>query len=908
MKSVHRGRHCALLATAAAATIMACAALAAPASAESAAYQFNIPSRDLGDALRAFGARSNTQILFSQTLVRGRRSAALEGRLSQEQALKILLSQSNLTFRRTSANVILVTAAESDAAPRVQKIAQRSPAILAEAVTAAPVATHAVEEIVVTSEKRPENIQDVPSSVLVATAAAMERANVRDFDDLVRIAPSVTITKTSQPANNSINIRGIGTYAYSIATESSVAVVIDDIPQAFQAAAFAALVDVQQVEVLRGPQNTLFGKAASAGVVSITTQPASDHFTARGEAMTTDDHEQRYQATVSGPLNDVLKFRLAANYSDYRGNIYNLTTGHWLNGQSDTTLRGKLVWTPTADWIVTLSPYITRTVASCCAGAELFVSPGITAGRNNVAQSVVLAGITPGPDNHNARYDVDARGNALDYGAGLKVVRDLGAFSLASISSYDHYYLYDRQDTDSTDIDFSQFAPTAPKGGSANGGYFKVNSVTQELRLTSPDTGRLRYVGGLYYSRTGSQRYFVRGSNTLGTFNGLASLPTTNSTAYSQYLSRAEATNYAVFGQGTYSLTDKINLIAGLRVNKEEIRYTFFDYGNKVSYGDPECSTTSPTVSVQTCNSDTATTGKVGAQFYATPSLMTFATYSRGYKGMAYDLTSTLTTRTPLASGPLKGVPTADAVAAKQPIAPETVDSFEAGFKSAFFDRRLTWNLTVFDMTFHGFQAQSRDQITNQNVLNSIGKVTSKGVETEFAAQLGERFSLSGGGAYTKAVMVSFPNASCFGAQTVAQGCVNSVQDLSGKPLFNAPKWNLNINGQYEVPLPVAGGDYTAFVTAGYHWQSQVIFNLLQDPDSVQDAYGIANLSAGVRAPRWKVTAFVNNLFDKTYALTRGREAQWNISQTATPTTDAINWKPARDSSRYLGIRAAVTY
>src|SRR5262249_53712025 len=128
-------------------------------------------------------------------------------------------------------------------------------------VAAAPsplASSAALEEVIVTGTKRAENIQSVPNSVLVVTAASMERANIRDFDDLVKIAPSLTITKTSQPANNSINIRGIGTYAYSIATEPSVAVVVDDIPQAFQAEAFSSFVDVKQVEVLRGPQNTLF--------------------------------------------------------------------------------------------------------------------------------------------------------------------------------------------------------------------------------------------------------------------------------------------------------------------------------------------------------------------------------------------------------------------------------------------------------------------------------------------------------------------------------------------------------------------------------------------------------------------------------------------------------------------------
>src|SRR5258708_3181384 len=124
-------------------------------------YQFNCPGRDLGDGLRAFGERPNTQILFSKDLVRGRRSAALQGRLSQDAALKVLLSNSHLTFRRTSANVILVTAA--DDLPRVEKIAQRSaPVLAAAAVAAAPSETIAVEEVLVTAEKRPENVHDGP--------------------------------------------------------------------------------------------------------------------------------------------------------------------------------------------------------------------------------------------------------------------------------------------------------------------------------------------------------------------------------------------------------------------------------------------------------------------------------------------------------------------------------------------------------------------------------------------------------------------------------------------------------------------------------------------------------------------------------------------------------------------------
>jgi iron complex outermembrane receptor protein len=912
MKSV-LGTRCRVRIPPAASTALLAAILAmSPMLADAAGpvYEFDIPPGDLGDALRAFGTTADTPILFSPDVVRGRRSGALQGRLSIDQAMDSLLSNTALTFKRTETNVILIAQAEQvetqrPAPTRSAPVADRSAVNLEQ--------TQIVEEVIVTAGKRQENIQDVPASVLVVTDAALERANVRDFDDIVKVAPSVTITKTTQPGNNSINIRGIGTYAYSIATEPSVAVVIDDVPQAFQAAAFSALVDVQQIEVLRGPQNTLFGKSASAGVINITTQPATDEFTARADAMTTDDNEYRVQGTISGPITDTLKFRLAANNSDYRGNIRNLTTGNWLNGQQDTTVRGKLVWTPGNDWTVMLSPYYTKTDATCCTGTEYFVSPGSTTGgaatgASRIPMSQFLAGVTPGPNNRLLRMDVDSQGDAEDYGAGLKIAKDIGGFSLASISSYDHYTLDDRQDTDSTDIDFSVYQPISPAGGSANGGYFDIRSTTQELRLTSPEQ-RLRYVAGVYFSDTRSERYFVRGSNTLDDYNVSptpsptpANLPTTNSTTFSRYLSTARATNYALFGQGNYGLTDRLDVLAGLRVNREEIEYTFYDLGNGVTFGDPECSTTTPSgLRIETCNHDTSVTGRTGLQYRFTPDLMSFMTYSRGYKGLAYDLTSTLTTRAAVANGPNAGRPLADVIAANQPVPEETVDSYELGFKGTFFGQTVVWNVTAFYMTFEGFQAQSRDQVLNQNLLNSIGKVTSKGVETEVAARFGD-LTINGGGAYNRAIMEDFPNAGCYTRQTAAQGCVGNVQDLSGKPLFNAPEWNFNANAQYDIPW--SGSMLVPFVTAGYRWQSEIVFNLLQDPDSVQGDYGIANLGAGVRADHWKLTAFVNNVFDKSYALTMGRDAHINVPVGG----NAVGWKPARDSERYFGVRASVNF
>jgi iron complex outermembrane receptor protein len=763
-----------------------------------------------------------------------------------------------------------------------------------------------LEEIVVTANKRAESIQNVPSSVLALTAATLQRANVRDFDDLISLAPNMTITKTSQPANNSINIRGIGTYSFSIATQASTAVVVDDIPQAFQAEAFTTLADVQQIEILRGPQSTLFGKSASAGVINITTQAPSDVWTGRVSTMATNDHEERVQASISGPISDTLKFRLSGNISDYRGNLHNLTTGSWLDGAKDETLRANVVWQPSADWTVTLLPYVISDIASCCAAAPFFISPGVTFSKSNLPLSLILQGITPSSTNTSLRNDVNAQGDSYEVGTGFKVAHDFSnGLVLTNISSYDHYTLHDLQDTDVTSYDYSLLAPAAPHGGSANGGYFAVNTVTEELRLTSPSIGKLKYVAGGYFSDSRSQRDFVRGSNTLGTYNGATSIPTSNSSAYSSYLDNADIKTSALFGQADYNLTDRFTFVGGLRLHREDVSYNFWDKFNNVYYGYPQCSTKSPTLPISTCNNNTVLLEKAALEYHFTPDVMVFADYASGYKGLAYDLTSTLTTRTLLTSGPLKGFPIADAIAARQPITPEKSKAYEIGMKSSFLERRVTWNITGFYEEFTGFQAQSRNDVTNQNQLQSIGEVTTSGVETEFSARPIPELTLTSSGAFDIAKIVSFPLGPCFTGQTVAQGCVNALQDLSGRPLPNAPKWSANLNAEYARPIT---GNVSALIDVAYRWQSQVTFNLNQDPDSVQSAYGLFNLTTGLEGKNWRATVFVRNLFDTHYALTRGRSAAYNISPGAAPFTDAISWTPGRDSVRYFGGEVSVSF
>jgi iron complex outermembrane receptor protein len=412
-------------------------------------------------------------------------------------------------------------------------------------------------------------------------------------------------------------------------------------------------------------------------------------------------------------------------------------------------------------------------------------------------------------------------------------------------------------------------------------------------------------VGGLYVGRTRAQRYFVRGSNDLGDYNGLPALPTTNSTTYSRYVARNFSRTLAVFGQGAYAVDERISILSGLRLSHEKIGYRFDDLGNGVVYGAPACATVGSSLPVKTCHGDTAVSGRLGVQAKLSPGLTAYATYSTGYKGRAYDLTSSLTTRTRLTTGPFAGQTVADAIAAQQPVASETVVNYEAGLRALSADRNLSWNLTAYQERFSGFQAQSRDDLTGLNVLNSIGSLRAEGVESEFSARLTPRLTLAGAAVYSRAVMRNFDNAACYFGQTAALGCVGGRQDLTGRTLFNAPRWSLNLNAFHQVPL---GGNRRLDLNVGYRWRSRVIYSLLQDPASIEPAYGVLDLSAGVGGRGWRVTGFVDNLLDQRFAVTRGRDVQWNLLGADGRPAIATHWKPARDSGRHLGLRLAMDY
>lgn len=729
----------------------------------------------------------------------------------------------------------------------------------------------AFADIIVTASKRAENVQDVPLAISVITSQALERSNIREFTDLTKLAPSLTISKTTQPANNSIILRGIGTYAFSIAAEPSVSVVVDDVPLAFQAQAFTDLIDLERVEVLRGPQSTLYGKNASAGLISVITQAPTEEFSARAQFLVTDDDEQRGAITIAGPISKTLGFRLTGSASRYDGNVSNLTTGNKLNGRKDYSVRGRLRWQPDENTDINLIGHYNRVDTNCCVGALISITdPSNFYNRPQFPLSVSLEGITPGKANTKVRNDIEARGDSRDWGGSAKVDYSLGDYTLTSITAYQRYKLYDDQDVDGSDLDISSTntppAPNGYKGGFRAYGEFNVKSFTQEFRVTSPSDAPVRYLLGAFYADNDFDRDFVREPVPL--YQG-------------SYFTTSGSRSKSLFGQMSMDVLPRVTVIGGIRFNSESIRYTYLNRLTGAFFKDS--------------HDDDAVTGRVGAEYHPTDDIMLFATYATGYKGQAYDLTSSFNA----------------AIAAIQPVKPELSKNYEAGFKSSLFDRRVIFNVTAFNTDFTNFQAQSREpSIAGSFVLSNVGKVRTRGVEADLAGRF-DTFSFSAGMAYVDAKIRDFPIAQCYPQQTAAQGCLpaaggGSAQDLGGKRLNNAPEWKFNVSATQVVPLDALPFD--AFIQGTQSYQSKVNFTLTQDPDAVQKGYGITDLAIGIQAKdsRYKVTAFVNNLFNTHYAL--NRQDQSNYYFMGGQPGNAVVRTPARDFSRYFGLRLGLEY
>ena len=678
--------------------------------------------------------------------------------------------------------------------------------------------TEASEEdvIIVTAQKRDQNILRVPVAISAIGQSALQAAQVDRFTELTAVSPSLTITTSGNRNQNPIFLRGIGTFSFSTAAEPAVLVMIDDVPLLLPGQALSNFADVARIEVLRGPQGTLFGKSASAGVISIVSQAPSREFTGYVEANITSDEEYRTQASMSGPIDEHGAFRVSGFYNNFNGFLNNLETGNKLGQEEAWGLRGRLDYDFGKIDVQFTADY-----------SEFFDNGGdntfrqvdrVRADGSPGNQQLNLTGIVPGPTNRNLRINNEAVNDSQQLLLSGRINVDLGSATLTTITSFQKWTYLAQNDQD------LQPAPDIFQDST-----YDTRTITQELRLTSPTDGNFDYILGVYFADGNTDRSFVR----------TATAPPLRQ----NWDSNATIRNYAAFAQFGYDLSPTTLVSLGLRVNHEEIAVRFEDRrpGQQATFRGNDA--------------ETAFTGKLALQHFFDNGVMAFASIATGYKGQAYDISSGFNQRR-----------------ADNPIRSEGSVAYEIGLKGRAFDNMAQFQLVGFWVDYDNYQAQgiNNELIVPQFELVNVGKLRTRGVELEATLNPAEGLTVFASGAYVDARVTEFPNAQCYFGQTLAQGCVRntvtglSAQNLAGSQLNNSPDFKFNVGFSFEQPV---SPKVELTMNGNFTWQSDVRFDLTGNPRTTQGAYGLANASIGLQDPNkaWHVSLFVNNLFNQAF-------------------------------------------
>jgi len=786
-----------------------------------------------------------------------------------------------------------------------------------------------LETVVVTANKRVEKLESVPMAISVLSEAEISRNNIREIEDVIALTPSLTMSAGTTAANNALFMRGIGTVSVGIGVESDVSVIIDDIPIAVQFQAFRDLADVSRIEVLKGPQSTLFGKSAVAGAINIVTKPISGPMVYRGTSYYADDGEWRLGLSAGGNVSDTFGIRVAGSKTRMPGNFHNLTTGKDVNGSSGTTFMAKLSWHPIPGLDVDLLPHyndqqnsrgVTAINGFRINGADADVSTAYLNGNPLLPASAVLAGIDPhNPNNRNVRRDFPTGIDSRTVGTGLKFSYTLPNDAvLMSISSYERYKANDYRDQDFTDVP-TLARPGVPglSVGNNQFGTYDIKAKTQEFRLVSPDSGNFRYVAGLWWARNEIDRHFIRGFCVAPSVcSGSSPSSPTN------YYTDIYNVNKAVFGQASWEFVPSYTLLAGLRYNEEESGYNY----QRSFYTDQlDRSTFKPgAVGVDqfssSGNMDHAVTGKLSIQKQINADWMVYAMTATGHKGLAYDVTSGLQ------------------AAAAFPVAPERSETYELGAKANLFNNRMSLAATVYNTEFYGYQQNVSFVLPNNPTiftqLNSIPKIRTRGFELDTHIQLAPGLVVNGSVAYTRPTIEDWKNGPCYNDATnvaigstglgengslpgrnrtcfpITKGSTTGIQDLTGGVFPGTPKLKANIGGQYD--FKIGSMPFGGFINGNVRYQSDYQTNIANDPRTFNNAYSITDLGFGVRdnKDRYKLSFRINNLFDRFYipnANASGPSFR-NGPTSTSPNITVDSWVPPRDVFRYFSVRLDVKF
>jgi iron complex outermembrane receptor protein len=767
---------------------------------------------------------------------------------------------------------------------------------------------NAISEIVVTATKREQTLQDVPISVAVTGQQTIERAQVRDLIDLQSVVPSLKVSQFNATGQTNFVIRGFGNGNGNDGIESSVGVFIDGVYRSRSAAALDDLPEVERIEVLRGPQSTLFGKNVSAGAISIVTKKPQFDFGGKIEGSYGNYNTRQLKGTITGPLSETLAVRLSGSVNKRDGYFTNTTTGTDVNDRDRWSIRGDLLWEPTDKTSFRVIADYNKINETCCGVTSIYNGPATL-----VIGSVLKKPIadTTKIFDRDVIFNTDPSNTLSGKGLSGQWDHDLGFAKLTAITAYRNQKSASFQDIDFTGGDVSN-----------NSTSNTIKTFTQEVRLASSGDGPVNWlIGGFYQNeKLDSGRTITYGSDVRAfaealsgavPANLLAALPATlrpaltgRSNLYALEFLQSLATptlvkpgatyfqagqgiddyykmkqeSYSLFGQVDYRVTDRLTLTGGLAYmnDKKKTRSNVVLHdpfsslnlsavpqfpalglpGNLYNalgalqffYGnDPAHGPVNyPNASESGQLKGDKVTYAVRAA-YDFGAINAYVSYNTGWKAGAYNLSSD--SRPPNANGVGRSAQ------------PENVDVYELGAKASFHGGYA--NVAVFQQSIKGFQSNAFTGL-GYSLVNA-GKESVKGVEVDSAWRPVQWLNLAASMTYLDPKYDSFTGAACVTYDTVrcplnpATGLRPNFRDLTGDAPAGIPKWNFSTSATINRDV---AENWQGYARVEYDYSSKVQLTETVSPSLASYDTNIVNASLGVvnTASQLEIGVWARNL------------------------------------------------
>jgi iron complex outermembrane recepter protein len=708
-----------------------------------------------------------------------------------------------------------------------------------------------IADIIVTAQKKSENLQEVPISIAAVSGQTVSDLHAGTLQGLQGTVPNVEIGNFSNTPNTAVfTIRGIGVIEPDPYAGNTVGIVTDGVPQYFSMGALLDLYDVDRIEILRGPQGTLFGANTTGGVVNVVNAQPTDKFEGKLDLSYGNYNHFNVGAVVNVPLGDTLAARFTVSHDQRKGWVTNVVDGSDMGKRNVTIFRGALKYSPSSDFDVTLSGEYDRArngapvvVAGDLPGEAEFVPPGF---RNMYVSPCLPAGSRcNAPNKYFSANDGGALGEVLDQsdmdtyrGTLTANVRNTGIGDITSITGYKHFNLFEFTDQDGTPV-FLIDTRRQTKGW----------QFSQELRTDIEISDKIDLLLGGFYMKT-HYDHFQHLRIEFG--GGVTYDPVLNTVTkglpglFQRNLQDQDNNSISAFAQTYVQLTDKLKLQAGIRYAHEKTRMlastatslsatgvTTFDGVSPDGTPNIDLGTVAPPLGSKSWNN---VGWKLGLDYKATDDVLLYGYWARGFKSGGF------TGRIGVASD-------------LGPYDPEEVDTFEIGMKADFLDNRLRTNLSAFYTNYRDIQLAQIyfiGTVQGNTILNAASSRI-KGIEAEITAVPVDGLTLTASVAYLSAKYKRFDFIEANG----------TITDLSGERLQNAPKWSGSIGFNYEFPV----GDMEGRIGANYTFTSEKLLTSIKDvPRSSIQPQNLLNATIDLRVTeRISVGIWGTNLFDKRY-------------------------------------------